>query len=97
MRVSILALTAGACLLAAGTVIAEPGRARPGELELCHDYVRTSQAGSGSLQAGTTFASLVESAGCEGVSGRDCVVRYCYGGDAPQSAAVTQGERLSER
>jgi len=99
MRLSILALTAGACLLAAGTVIAEPGHPRPVDVELCHEYARNpTHAGTGSLQAGTTFSALVEAAQCQSASGTECVINYCYGSEgASATAAITRGEGLSKR
>lgn len=98
MRFSTLALTAAACLMAAGTSFAEPGHPRPHEIELCHDYARSTAvyAGQGSLDAGTPLASLVDAAGCTG-AGSDCVLRYCYGAGEHASAAISQGEGLSQR
>jgi len=100
MRVSFLAPTLGACLLVAGTAFAEPAHPRATDVELCHDFVHgvSLYNGSGSLQGGTTFAGLVEASGCTN-AGAECVIQYCYGaGQGPQAAAaVTRGERLSER
>ena len=98
MRYSFLAPTLGACLLAAGTTFAEPGNPRATHIELCHDFAHgvSLYRGSGSLLGGTTFAELVEAAGCEG-AGSDCVIQYCYGNPGEPIASVTRGERLSER
>lgn len=92
MRFSTMALTAGVVLAAAGTTFAAPGRARSAEVQLCHEYVRANHAGNGSLHAGTTFSALVESAGCEGKNGADCVLKYCYGeaaAETPRGEAFT--------
>jgi len=99
MRVSFLAPTLGLCLLAAGTTFAEPGHPRAIDVELCHDYAHgvSTYAGSGSLQGGTTFADLVEAAGCTS-AGSDCVIQYCYGNSGPdRSAAITRDDKVSER
>jgi hypothetical protein len=98
MRFSTLALTAAACLLAAGTGFAEPGHPRPHEVELCHDYARATAvyAGQGSLDTGTSLASLVDAAGCNG-TGSECVLQYCYGGGEQASAAISHGEGLSQK
>jgi len=99
MRVSFLAPTLGACLLVAGTTFAEPPHPRAVDVELCHDFAHgvSLYSGSGSLQGGTTFADLVEAAGCSN-AGSECVIQYCYGGsDSRAAAAVTRGEKVSER
>ncbi len=100
MRVSLLAPTLGACLLVAGTAFAEPARPRAIDVELCHDFAHGVSVynGSGSLQGGTTFVDLVEASGCSN-AGADCVIQYCYGGGrgAQAAAAITRGERLSEK
>ena len=99
MRFSILAPTLGACLLVAGTTFAEPGRPDSTHVEFCHDFAhgQSLYRGGGSLQAGTTFAELVEAAGCEN-EGSDCVIQYCYGNPGGEAvAAIPRGESFSER